>query len=135
MVLHACRDATMLERLNMPVNEKLKLSVIFRYSSEMVESVYCTKFYFDFTVLVVLLGQHCFSAPHKTHCRCTNPQRSAVIICVHVVCMSHCVMQVFGLGNKTYEHYNSMGKFVDRKLEELGAERVFELGLGDDDAK
>jgi len=42
---------------------------------------------------------------------------------------------VFGLGNKTYEHYNSMGKFVDKKLEDLGAERVFELGLGDDDAK
>jgi len=45
------------------------------------------------------------------------------------------MMQVFGLGNKTYENYNSMGKFVDRKLEELGAERVFELGLADDDAK
>jgi len=43
--------------------------------------------------------------------------------------------QVFGLGNKTYENYNSMGKFVDKKLEVLGAERVFELGLGDDDAK
>ncbi|RUS72053.1 hypothetical protein EGW08_020182 [Elysia chlorotica] len=41
---------------------------------------------------------------------------------------------VFGLGNKTYEHYNSMGIFVDKKLEELGGERVFELGLGDDDA-
>ena len=43
--------------------------------------------------------------------------------------------QVFALGNKTYEHYNATGKFVDKKLEELGAERVFELGLGDDDAK
>ncbi|CAG5125401.1 unnamed protein product, partial [Candidula unifasciata] len=41
---------------------------------------------------------------------------------------------VFGLGNKTYEHYNSMGIFVDKRLEELGGERVFELGLGDDDA-
>ncbi|KAL3858480.1 hypothetical protein ACJMK2_013069 [Sinanodonta woodiana] len=40
---------------------------------------------------------------------------------------------VFGLGNKTYEHYNAMGKYVDKRLEELGAERVFELGLGDDD--
>uniref|UniRef100_H2YK29 NADPH--hemoprotein reductase n=1 Tax=Ciona savignyi TaxID=51511 RepID=H2YK29_CIOSA len=40
---------------------------------------------------------------------------------------------VFGLGNKTYEHYNSMGKFVDKRFEELGAERVYELGLGDDD--
>ena len=45
------------------------------------------------------------------------------------------LLQVFGLGNKTYEHYNSMGKFVDKKLEELGATRVFELGMGDDDAK
>ncbi|XP_006822355.1 NADPH--cytochrome P450 reductase-like [Saccoglossus kowalevskii] len=40
---------------------------------------------------------------------------------------------VFGLGNKTYENYNTMGKFVDSKLEELGGTRVFELGLGDDD--
>ena len=44
-------------------------------------------------------------------------------------------MQVFALGNKTYEHYNAMGKFVDKRLEELRAERVYELGLGDDDAK
>jgi len=43
--------------------------------------------------------------------------------------------QVFGLGNKTYEHYNSMGKYVDKRLEELGGERVYELGLGDDDGK
>ncbi|CAB3373587.1 Hypothetical predicted protein [Cloeon dipterum] len=41
---------------------------------------------------------------------------------------------VFGLGNKTYEHYNEMGKFVDKRLEDLGATRVFELGMGDDDA-
>ncbi|RWS20774.1 NADPH--cytochrome P450 reductase-like protein, partial [Leptotrombidium deliense] len=41
---------------------------------------------------------------------------------------------VFGLGNKTYEHYNSMGKYVDKRLEELKAKRIFELGLGDDDA-
>lgn len=40
---------------------------------------------------------------------------------------------VFGLGNKTYEHYNEVGIYVDRRLEELGATRVFELGLGDDD--
>lgn len=40
---------------------------------------------------------------------------------------------VFGLGNKTYEHYNEMGIFADKKLEELGANRVAELGLGDDD--
>lgn len=41
---------------------------------------------------------------------------------------------VFGLGNITYEHYNAMGKYVDKRLEELGAARIFELGLGDDDA-
>merc|ERR1719295_2350770 len=41
---------------------------------------------------------------------------------------------VFGLGNKTYEHFNKMGKFADSKLEELGAKRVHILGIGDDDA-
>ncbi|NWX14895.1 NCPR reductase, partial [Aegotheles bennettii] len=40
---------------------------------------------------------------------------------------------VFGLGNKTYEHFNAMGKYVDKRLEELGAQRIFELGMGDDD--
>lgn len=41
---------------------------------------------------------------------------------------------VFGLGNKTYEHYNKVAIHVDKRLEELGGSRVFELGLGDDDA-
>ncbi|XP_020298213.1 NADPH--cytochrome P450 reductase isoform X2 [Pseudomyrmex gracilis] len=41
---------------------------------------------------------------------------------------------VFGLGNKTYEHYNEIAIYVDHRLEQLGATRVFELGLGDDDA-
>ncbi|CAJ0578767.1 unnamed protein product, partial [Mesorhabditis spiculigera] len=41
---------------------------------------------------------------------------------------------VFGLGNKTYEHYNEVGKVFDTRLEELGAERAYQLGLGDDDA-
>ncbi|XP_071790461.1 NADPH--cytochrome P450 reductase-like isoform X2 [Asterias amurensis] len=40
---------------------------------------------------------------------------------------------VFGLGNKTYEHYNAMGTYVDTRLEELGGERIYECGLGDDD--
>lgn len=41
---------------------------------------------------------------------------------------------VFGLGNKTYEHYNEVAVYVDKRLEELGASRVYCLGLGDDDA-
>ncbi|KAL8614018.1 hypothetical protein ACOMHN_023253 [Nucella lapillus] len=41
---------------------------------------------------------------------------------------------VFGLGNKTYEHFNAMGKYVDTRLEEMGATRVCDLGMGDDDA-
>ncbi|XP_029468564.1 NADPH--cytochrome P450 reductase isoform X2 [Rhinatrema bivittatum] len=40
---------------------------------------------------------------------------------------------VFGLGNKTYEHFNAMGSYVDKRLEELGAQRIFDLGMGDDD--
>uniref|UniRef100_A0A8B9GZ40 Flavodoxin-like domain-containing protein n=1 Tax=Astyanax mexicanus TaxID=7994 RepID=A0A8B9GZ40_ASTMX len=40
---------------------------------------------------------------------------------------------VFGLGNKTYDHYNAMGKYTDRRLAELGATQIFDLGLGDDD--
>ncbi|XP_066508283.1 NADPH--cytochrome P450 reductase-like isoform X1 [Hoplias malabaricus] len=40
---------------------------------------------------------------------------------------------VFALGNKTYEHYNAMGKYVDKRLSELGANRIFDLGMGDDD--
>ena len=42
---------------------------------------------------------------------------------------------VFGLGNKTYEHYNQVGITVDKLLEKLGATRIYDLGLGDDDGK
>lgn len=41
---------------------------------------------------------------------------------------------VFGLGNKTYEHYNEVAIYVDKRLEELGGTRVYVCGLGDDDA-
>eukprot|EP01104_Vermistella_antarctica_P013234 TRINITY_DN3976_c0_g4_i1.p1 TRINITY_DN3976_c0_g4~~TRINITY_DN3976_c0_g4_i1.p1 ORF type:complete len:697 (-),score=186.72 TRINITY_DN3976_c0_g4_i1:98-2068(-) len=40
---------------------------------------------------------------------------------------------VFGLGNKTYEHYNAMARIFDEKLEKLGATRVHKHGEGDDD--
>ncbi|KAI8339389.1 hypothetical protein BC941DRAFT_372385 [Chlamydoabsidia padenii] len=40
---------------------------------------------------------------------------------------------VFGLGNKTYEHYNSVGRTVDKHMQQLGALRIGERGEGDDD--
>ncbi len=42
---------------------------------------------------------------------------------------------MFGLGNKTYEHYNAVARFVDSTLETLGATRVYEKGEGDDNAR
>jgi sulfite reductase alpha subunit-like flavoprotein len=44
-------------------------------------------------------------------------------------------LQVFGLGNKTYEHFNEMGKIADTKLEQMGGTRICALGLGDDDGR
>lgn len=41
---------------------------------------------------------------------------------------------VFALGNKTYEHYNSTGRYVNKRLSELGANCVHPIGEGDDDA-
>ncbi|POM69050.1 NADPH-cytochrome p450 reductase [Phytophthora palmivora] len=41
---------------------------------------------------------------------------------------------VFGLGNTQYEHYNEMGRMVDRLMEHHGATRMFHYGEGDDDA-
>jgi len=41
---------------------------------------------------------------------------------------------VFGLGNRTYEHYNAVGRNIDRRLEELSAHRFYERGEGDDDS-
>ena len=40
---------------------------------------------------------------------------------------------VFGLGNSQYENYNTVGKTIDSHCERLGATRIMELGLGDDD--
>lgn len=41
---------------------------------------------------------------------------------------------VFGLGNTTYEHYNAVGRAVDKRLEELGAKKIYPRGEGDDDS-
>ncbi|KAK4251552.1 hypothetical protein C7999DRAFT_27968 [Corynascus novoguineensis] len=40
----------------------------------------------------------------------------------------------FGLGNNTYEHYNSMVRNVNKALQNLGAHRIGEAGEGDDGA-
>jgi len=40
---------------------------------------------------------------------------------------------VFGLGNKTYPEYNVIGKQIDKRMAELGATRIYDLGLGNDD--
>ena len=40
----------------------------------------------------------------------------------------------FGLGNNTYEHYNSMVRRVNAALEKLGAHRIGAAGEGDDGA-
>jgi NADPH-ferrihemoprotein reductase len=40
---------------------------------------------------------------------------------------------VFGLGNRTYEHYNSIAREVDKNLTAMGAIRIGERGEGDDD--
>jgi NADPH-ferrihemoprotein reductase len=40
----------------------------------------------------------------------------------------------FGLGNNTYEHYNSMVRNVDKFLTKLGATRLGQAGEGDDGA-
>ncbi|RLN02193.1 hypothetical protein BBJ28_00001262 [Nothophytophthora sp. Chile5] len=41
---------------------------------------------------------------------------------------------VFGLGNLQYEHYNAVGRSVDKLMEKHGAHRVYRYGEGDDDA-
>jgi NADPH-ferrihemoprotein reductase len=38
------------------------------------------------------------------------------------------------LGRQTYEFYNAVGRTMDKTLAAMGAERVFPLGEGDDDA-
>ncbi|ORX65489.1 hypothetical protein DL89DRAFT_325650 [Linderina pennispora] len=40
---------------------------------------------------------------------------------------------VFGLGNNTYEQFNSHARIMDSRLQALGAQRIGERGEGDDD--
>lgn len=40
---------------------------------------------------------------------------------------------MFGLGNKTYEHYNAIARRMDSQLEAMGAIRIGQRGEGDDD--
>ncbi|EIN12678.1 NADPH-dependent cytochrome P450 oxidoreductase [Punctularia strigosozonata HHB-11173 SS5] len=40
---------------------------------------------------------------------------------------------IFGLGNKTYEHYNLIARKTDEQLAAMGAVRIGERGEGDDD--
>ena len=45
----------------------------------------------------------------------------------------HLILQVFGLGNKTYEKYNEVAQVLNTRLSEMGGQELYELGLGDDD--
>ncbi|KAI8332845.1 hypothetical protein BC941DRAFT_435540 [Chlamydoabsidia padenii] len=40
---------------------------------------------------------------------------------------------VFGLGNRTYEYFNGAALGVDKQMTKLGATRLGDIGLGDDD--
>lgn len=40
---------------------------------------------------------------------------------------------IFGLGNRTYEHFNEVARKLDARLSELGGKRLGERGEGDDD--
>jgi len=43
-----------------------------------------------------------------------------------------CFFAIFGLGNRTYEYFNAIGTRVDKRLAELGCDRLHTVGMGDD---
>lgn len=47
-------------------------------------------------------------------------------------CMDGVKFAVFALGSKNYEFFCGFGKRIDKRMSELGAERIFDLQLGDD---
>jgi NADPH-ferrihemoprotein reductase len=50
--------------------------------------------------------------------------------------LSNVTFIMFGLGNKTYEHFNGMARLVDKRfLRWGGATRIGERGEGDDDGR
>lgn len=49
--------------------------------------------------------------------------------------LSQTQFAVFGLGDSGYVQYNVVAKKVDRRLEQLGAQRLVEKGLGDDQVR
>lgn len=51
-------------------------------------------------------------------------------------CLKHLHYFIFGLGNKTYEHFNAMARRCDKRLSKWGfASNIGELGEGDDDGR
>ncbi len=46
--------------------------------------------------------------------------------------LSNVKYAVFGLGDKSYTHFNEAAKVVDDLMAERSAKKVFETGLGDD---
>lgn len=48
--------------------------------------------------------------------------------------LSNLKFVAFGLGNNTYEHYNSMVRNVTKALEKLGGQKIGDAGEGDDGA-
>ena len=39
---------------------------------------------------------------------------------------------MFALGSKNYEFFCGFGKRIDKRMADLGAERIFDIQLGDD---